>query len=167
MWEKCGNIYDSKPVIELHNSSNIIIESCSFKHSITQAIVLSQMSGKVTISGCNFAFNNHYKEHSVAIHYLSRIKHHFKFQFTISKCNFTHNGVTTNQRVVYIGPSSSKYMEQIFLMDLVFLNNTGTPIYISNQNSILSGDILFKGNVADRGGGIFIGNNKESISDIS
>ena len=163
MWEKCGNINDSKPAIQLYNSSNIIIESCSFKHSATQAIVLSQMSGNVTISGCNFAFNNHYKDHGVAIHYLSRIKHHLRFQFTISKCNFTHNGMTTAQSVVYIGPSSSKYMEQISLMDLIFLNNRGTPIYISNQNFILSGDILFKENVADRGGGIFINNYTESI----
>ena len=163
MWEKCGNINDSKPAIQLYNSSNIIIESCSFKHSATQAIVLSQMSGNVTISGCNFAFNNHYKDHGVAIHYLSRIKHHLRFQFTISKCNFTHNGMTTAQSVVYIGPSSNKYMEQISLMDLIFLNNRGTPIYISNQNFILSGDILFKENVADRGGGIFINNYTESI----
>ena len=163
MWEKCGIINYSKPAIELYNSSNINIESCSFKHSATQAIVLSQMSGKVTISGCNFAFNNHYKDHGVAIHYLSRINHHLRFHFTISKCNFTHNGVTTNQSVVYIGPSSSKYMEQIFLVDLIFLNNRGTPIYISNQNFSLSGNMLVKGNVADRGGGIFIDNHTESI----
>ena len=163
MWEKCGIINDSKPAIELYNSSNINIESCSFKHSATQAIVLSQMSGKVTISGCNFAFNNHYKDHGVAIHYLSRINHHLRFHFTISKCNFTHNGVTTNQSVVYIGPSSSKYMEQIFLVDLIFLNNRGTPIYILNQNFSLSGNMLVKGNVADRGGGIFIDNHTESI----
>ena len=163
MWEKCGNINDSKPAIQLYNSSNINIESCSFKHSATQAIVLSQMSGKVTISSCDFAFNNQYKDNGVAIHYLSRINHHFKFQFAINKCNFTHNGMTTNQSVVYIGPSSSKYMEQIFLMDLIFLNNRGTPIYISNQNFSLSGNMLVKGNVADRGGGIFIDNHTESI----
>ena len=155
-WEKCGIINNSKPAIELYNSSNINIESCFFKHSVMQAIVLSQMSGKVTISSCNFTFNNHYEDHGVAIYYLSKIKHRFKFQFTISKCNFTHNGVKTNQSVVYIGPSSIKYMERILLMDSVFLNNRGTPIYISNQNFGVRGDILFKGNVANRGGAIYI-----------
>ena len=35
-WEKCGNKTDSKPAIELFNSSNIIIQNCSFQHSIAQ-----------------------------------------------------------------------------------------------------------------------------------
>ena len=35
-WEKCGNKTDSKPAIELYNSSNIIIQNCSFQLSQTQ-----------------------------------------------------------------------------------------------------------------------------------
>ena len=44
-WEKCGNKTNSKPAIELFNSSNIIIHNCSFQDSIAQAI-------------CNCTFRN-------------------------------------------------------------------------------------------------------------
>ena len=84
-WEKCGK-NDSIPVIEIYNSSNIIIENCSFQHSVTQAIALSEMSGNVTINGCKFLFNNQFEGHGTAIHYLSKMKHHSTFQFTISNC---------------------------------------------------------------------------------
>ena len=53
-------------------------------------------------------------------------------------------------------------MEQI-LVNSVFLNNKGTPIYISKQNVLVSGDILIKGNVAYRGGGILISNYTKMI----
>ena len=55
-WQKCGTSNGRKPAIELYNSSNIIIESCSFQHSVTQAISLSEMLGNVTISGCMLKF---------------------------------------------------------------------------------------------------------------
>ena len=58
-WENCGarnisndgNVY---PVLQLFNSSNIMIKNCSFQHSIGQAIVMSEMSESVNISYCNF-----------------------------------------------------------------------------------------------------------------
>ena len=162
-WEKCGTLNGSKPAMELYNSSNIIIESCSFYHSITQAIALSEMLGNVTVSGCVFAFNNHFEDHGVAIHYSSKASHHSKFQFKITQCNFTYNGVTSEQSIVYIGPSSNKHMEQILLINSVFLNNQGTSIYISHQKVFVSGDILIKGNVANRGGGILISNYTKMI----
>ena len=157
-WEKCGNRNSSKPAIELCNSSNITIQNCSFQNSATQSIVLSEMSGNVTINGCTFAFNNYYADHGVAIHYLSKIQHYSKLLFTINNCNFTHNGVINSQSVVYIGPSSNKIMEYIFFINSVFLYNQGIPIYISHQNVVIAGNMLFKGNVANRGGGIFINN---------
>ena len=158
-WEKCGNKNGSKPVIELCNSSNITIQNCYFQNSVTQSIALSEMSGNVTINGCTFAFNNYYEDHGVAIHYLSKTQQHSKLQLTISNCNFTHNGMVNSQSVVHIGPSSNKITEHIFFITSVFLNNIETPIYISHQNVLIAGNMLFKGNVANRGGGIFINNN--------
>ena len=158
-WEKCGNKNDNTPAINMHNSSNISIQNCSFQNSVTQSIALSKMSGNLTINGCTFAFNNyHYKYHGLAIHYSSKIRHHSKLQFTISNCNFTHNGVVSSSSVVYIGPSPKKITEQFFLINCVFLNNHGTPIYISHQNVLLTGNMLFTRNVAKKGGGIFIYN---------
>ena len=157
-WEKCGNKNGSKPAIKLYNSSNIIIQNCSFQNSVTQSIALSEMSGNVTINGCTFAFNNYYEDHGVAIHYLSKIQQHSTLQFKISNCKFTHNGVVNSSSVIYIGPSHNKTTEHIFFTNSVFLNNQGTPIYISHQNVLIAGNMLFKRNVAKKGGSIFINN---------
>ena len=163
-WEKCGNKIDRKPAIKLYDCSNISIQNCSFQNSVAQSIALSKMSGNLTISGCTFAFNKHpYKYQGLAIHYSPKIKHHSKLQFTISNCNFTHNGVVDNQRIIYIGPSRNKSTEQIFLTNCIFFNNRGTPIYILRQNVLIAGNMLFKRNVAKRGGGIFINNHAKII----
>ena len=110
-WEKCGNKTDRKPAIELYNSSNIIIQNCSFQHSVTQAIALLEMSGNVSISCCSFLFNNYFEGNcnGTAIHYLSKIKHGFTFQLImISDCDFIQNRAFNDASIVYIGPSSSK-----------------------------------------------------------
>ena len=76
-WEKCGTKNGNKPAIELYNSSEIIIQNCSFQHSVTQVLALSGMSRNVVITGCRFAFNNDFKGHGVAVYYISNVKHHF------------------------------------------------------------------------------------------
>ena len=161
-WEKCGK-NDSIPAIEIHNSSNIIIQNCSFQHSVTRAIGISEMLGNVTINGCKFLFNNDYKGHGTAIHYLSKLNHHSKFQFTISNCNFTHNRASIDKSVVYISPSNNKSMEQVYFTNSIFLSNQGTPIYISHQNVFATGILLFEGNEANSGGGIFITNQSSVV----
>ena len=157
-WEKCGNKNDNKPAIQWYNSSDISIQNCSFQNSLTQSITLSEMSGNVTINGCTYAFNNYYEDHGVAIHYLSKIQQHSKLQFTISNCNFTHNGMVNSQSIVYIGPSSNKITEHIFFTNSVFLNNKGSPIFISHQNVFITGNMLLMQNVALFNPGIFINN---------
>ena len=125
----------------------------------------------VSINSCKFVFNDHFEGHGTAIHYSSITKHHgqSKFQFTISNCTFTHNGVASNKTtsVVYIGPSNNKSMEQIFFMNSVFFCNKGIPIYILHQNVFISGNILFKRNVAISGGGIYITNRSRIVFHIS
>ena len=159
-WEKCGNKTNSKPSIELYNSSNMIIQNCSFLLSQTQVIVLSEMSGNVSINNCKFVFNNHFEGSGSVIHYLSKIKYHFStFQLImISDCNFTQNGASNDASIIYIGPSSNKSMEQIYFANNSFLRNQGTPIYISYQNAIISGFMMFEENKVNNGGGIFIAN---------
>ena len=49
------------PAIQLLNSFNVMFKHCSFQHSIGQALVLSGISGEVTINHCNFLYNNQYK----------------------------------------------------------------------------------------------------------
>ena len=161
-WEKCGTESDRKPVIELYNSSNIIVQNCSFQHSVTQAIALSEMSGNVIINSCKFLFNS-FKEHGTAIHYLTNNKYrHSKFQFTVTNCNFTHNGMASDKSIVYIGPSSNKSLEQMYIMNSVFSNNRGVPLYISHQTVVANGNMFLR-NLADRGGAIFITNHSKLV----
>ena len=164
-WKKCGNKTDNKPAIELYNSSNIIIQNCSFLLSQTQVIALAEMSGNVSIKNCKFAFNKHFKGSGTVIHYLSKNKYHFSaFQLImISDCNFTQNGVSNDASIIYIGPSSNKSMEQIYFTNNSFLSNQGTSIYISYQNVIISGFMIFKENKVSRGGGMSIANRSSII----
>ena len=162
-WEKCGTKNHSMPAIKLYNSSDIVIQNCLFRNSATQAIGISETSGYVNINGCKFAFNNHFEGNGTAIHYSSKIKHHSKFRFTISNCNFIHNGASINSSVVYISPSSNKSMEQVYITNSMFKNNQGIPIYISHQSVFASGIILFKGNKVNSGGGIFITNQSSIV----
>ena len=157
-WEKCGNKTNSKPAIELFNSSNIIIQNCSFQDSITQAIVLSEMSGNVSINSCKFVFNNHFEGNGTAIHYISKIRHHCKFRFIIINCNFTQNGASDDNILVYISPSSDQSVEQVYFINNIFLSNRGRPIYVSCQKVIVSGIVMFEKNKVRSGGGMFITN---------
>ena len=164
-WEKCGNKTDSKPAIELYNSSNIIIQNCFFLLSQTQVIALSEISGNVSINNCKFVFNKHFEGKGTVIHYLSKIKYHFSaFQLImISDCNFTQNGASTDTSIIYIGPSSNKSMEHIYFTNNSFLSNQGTSIYISYQNVIISGFMIFEENKVSSGGGMSIANHSSII----
>ena len=163
-WEKCGDKTDSKPGIELHNSSNIIIQNCSFQLSQTHVIALSEISGNVSINGCKFVFNNRFEGNGTAIHYLPKIKHHLPFQLLmIIDCNFTQNGASDDASIIYIGPSSNKSVEQIYFTNTLFLSNRGTPIYISYQMVIISGFMIFEENKVRSGGGMSISNHSSIV----
>ena len=161
IWDGCGaniikeNANVSHPVLQLINSSNITIKNCSFQSSIGQAIVLSQMTGDVGISHCNFLCNYHYKGHGSAIHYSSNGVSTNFLTFMIVSSNFTHNKGAKS--VVYFNRSSrsAHSCEYLYLQNLNFYYNE-VPIHLSNQNLYISGDIEFIGNVADNGGGIYI-----------
>ena len=157
-WEKCGNKTNSMPAIELFNLSNIIIQNCSFQDSITQAIVLSEMSGNVSINNCKFVFNNHFEGNGTAIYYISKIRHHSKFQFIIINCNFTQNGASDDTILVYISPSSDQSVELVHFINIIFLSNRGRPIYVSYQKVVVSGFVMFEKNEVSSGGGMFITN---------
>ena len=160
--ENCGTTNDSKPAIQLYDSSDITIENCTFKHSVTQALVISEVLGNVRIYSCKFLFNNKFEGHGVTIYYLSKIQHRSKFQLNISSCIFTHNAMI-GKSVVYISSSLSEFREQIFFTNFVFVNNRAIPLYISHQKVFASGKILFKGNTANESGGIFITNHSNVI----
>ena len=158
-WDGCGaiNINNNEyiyPVLQMFNSSIIIIKNCSFQHSIGQAVVLSEMIGYVNIDHCNFSSNKQYEGHGTAIHYSSTELSNCLLNLMIANCSFTDN--ERAKSVVYFGHLSTKLYEYLYLIDSIFQHNKGIPIYLRSQNLIISGNIAFIENFAENGGGIFI-----------
>ena len=77
IWNGCGT--KAEPGLKLSYSSNIIIQNCSFQHSIGQAVVLSEVAGDVNINHCQFVYNSHYRGHGAAVHYSSSNVTHIIF----------------------------------------------------------------------------------------
>jgi len=171
-WERCGarnasahdeNVYAT---LQLYNSSNIAIMNCSFQHSLGQAVVLSGVSEDVNINHCNF-LSNMYKQHDghgAAIHYSSNISNYL-LNLIITNCSFFYNGRAKS--VVYLGHSSCKLKEYLYLQNSYFYHNNGVPIYLTNQNLVFNGNIEFYNNTAENGGAIFISNYSNIMFDKS
>ena len=162
-WNGCGagNISNNEnvyPVLQLFNSSNITITSCSFRHSIGQAVVLSEMIGDVNIDHCSFSSNKQYEGHGTAIHYSSNnMPTGSAVEFMITDCKFLHN--ENAKSVAYFDQSSAT--ENLNLQNSIFHANKGVPVYLSNKNLHIHGNIEFYNNVAENGGGIFISNHSK------
>ena len=91
-WNECGS-GGTEPGLKFDCCSNITIQSCSFQHSIGQAVVLSDISGDVNINRCKFVDNSYYRGHGAAISYSSKtvINYPALFLFQICHCDFTRN----------------------------------------------------------------------------
>ena len=162
IWDKCGanviieNANISHPVLQLINSSNITIKNCLFQHSIGQAIAISQMTGDVNISHCNFLSNNYYEGHGSAIYYSSNDISTSSLIFMITSSNFKHNKGAKSLIYLHQSSESVRSCEYLYLQNSNFYHNKEVPIYLSKQNLYISGNIEFNGNVAENGGGIYI-----------
>ena len=91
----------------------------------------------------------------VAIHYSSNDVSTNSLIFIIVDSNF--EGAKS---VVYFDQSSESAgsCKYLYLQNLSFYHNKEIPIYLSNQNLYISGNIEFIGNVVENGGGIYISN---------
>ena len=153
-WNRCGakSINDRiEAGLKLSNSSYISIKNCLFQHSRGHAVLLSDVSGDVSISHCNFAHNNHYGGHGAAIYYLSNEYHYF-LEFTISNSNFTDN--KNAKSLLYT--ENRNFQHNITIHNSKFCQNQGVSVYAVNQNIYLSGKILFQNNTAANGTGMYI-----------
>jgi len=150
-WNGCGierNADHTEPGLKLNYSSNVTIQNCSFQYSIGQAVVLTEVSGDVSISHCKFINNNHYRGHGAALHYSSNNTANYSLLvFSINNCNFTHNKRVKS--VIYIGqsdmgkPQHNKNIS-ISFYNSIFYGNRGVSIYAVNQSFYLHGKILFQ-----------------------
>ena len=151
-WDRCGS--KSKAGIRLNNSSNIALFNCSFQRSLGRAVILSEVSGEISISYCIFVNNNEYRHHGTAIHYSSHANatSHSHFVFNISNCRFSHNGHAKS--VIYV--ENSIQYGNINLYDSIFHDNIGVSIFLVNQKLFLHGIVSFQNNKARDGAGIYI-----------
>ena len=154
VWDGCGTTI--KPAIKLSNSSKITIKDSTFQHSKGQVLVLSEVSDNVTVTHCNFVYNNQYGGHGVAIHY--SLSNAISSLFTISNCNFSYN--RCNRSIVYIENRifNLDHGHDIIIHNSLFSYNQGTSFFIINQQIQLDGKIIFHNNVAEIGTGIDIRN---------
>ena len=142
--------------IRFNNSSNIIIDYCTFEQSVGQAVVLSEMSGEVNISHCEFV-NNRYPlgAHGGAIYYSSNCTESSKIQLMISDCYFTDNA--GNSSLIFLeNLNNNHWCEPIILKNCNLSKNQLICIYMSSQNLYIKGNVVFDNNEADNGAGIFI-----------
>ena len=154
--ENTGNYTESISTLKLSKSSNIIIQNSTFKHSIGQAVVLSEMSGEVSIRDCNFLNNIYHKDHGAIIYYEASQCFQQLQLFAISNCNFSYND---GQSLVYIanrisGCNTSNL--NITFHHSNFCYNQGTCIHVVNQGLYITGEVLFEYNRAENAAGIYI-----------
>lgn len=149
-WSGCGGVVQGNnyPVLEFDDSSNVTIEKCTFKRSKGQAIVLSQMTGDVTIDDCQF-YNNEYPGNAGgAVIDIAKQGNH-QMDVTIRNCNFTENEGTRG--IINIDQLTNG---TISFRDFTFSNNKGTAIYLNHQDLYIYGEAYFKNNFARNGGGM-------------
>ena len=154
-WDGCGR--ETEPGIKLRDSSNIVIEKCSFQYSKGPAIVLSGVSGNVNISHCNLIHNIHYRGHGAAIHYSSSsVTNDLQLALAIGNCNFTNN--KNAKSLVYIESLMSISNNNIYItiQNANFCHNKGASIYVVNQNLYLFEKVLFQNNTAENSAGIYM-----------
>ena len=164
---KRGTLSQPAAAIQFQHSGNTTIQKCSFQRSKRQAVILSETSGDVSISHCDFVDNSHYKGDGVAIHYSSSATDNSGFVFTINLCNFSHNGHGKNLggSIVYFEQSNSH--STLVIKDTSFDNNKGNPIFISKQKLHINGTVVLARNIANNGGGIYAANSNIVFSKTS
>jgi len=121
-WSGCGGIIQDNnyPVLEFYNSSNVKIEKCTLKRSKGQAIVLSEMTGDVTINDCQFYDNKYPGNAGGAVIDIAK-QRNYQMNVTIRNCTFTDNVGTRS--IINIDQSTDG---KISFHDFTFSNNMGT-----------------------------------------
>ena len=142
--------------IELHDSSDVTIENCTFLLSTGQEVVLSEVSD-VSIKHCKFEskVKHLHRQHGAAIHYSSSNTKLCEDQFVIDDCYFANNsGIYSLIFLEHLNTHACS--EKIFIQNSKFYNNRGTCICLSNQNLHVKGNLHFENNFAENGASMFI-----------
>ena len=157
-WNECGTKVinnNTEPGLALSYSTNIIINNCLFQHSKGQAVLLSAVSGNVSIVNCRFTHNSQYRGHGAAIHYSSGyLTNCPQLSFIISDCNFTYNKHA--ESLVYIENRIPECNSNIVFYSSRFCHNQGSSVYAISQNIYFNERLLFQNNTGKSGTGIYV-----------
>ena len=153
-WNRYSEI-NPIPRLVFTNVHNVEVENCYFQYSKGKAIVLSQVSGNVSIDHCQFLYNDiQTNDHGAVIDYSPGYSEAATI-LTIVNCHFSHTETGDAYSLIYLEDSKNE-SDMVIIHDSEFLDSRGTCIYASNQNIYIRGTVSFKNNTADNGAGIFI-----------
>ena len=152
-WIGCGIInstYNHRSVLKFYDSSGITIQNCTFQYSIGQVISLHRVDSYVNIDHCDFMNNNLHGDYHAVIDCYNVLT------ININNCNFSYN--EDSRSIIDFSSSLDTSFANIYLTNSNYQNNEGTSIYLSGDNLILhiNGELLFNGNTARKGAGVYI-----------
>ena len=139
-WEGYGskNLANPGPVIKLENSSAIAIKSCSFQHLVGQAVMLTEISGDVSIDYCMFINTRGYQD-SVMFYSLASST----VKLSITNSNFKNN--KGYESIVYLKSSQDNTGCYYLLENSTFIDN-GKMIFNFSNLDFHMNNILLKEN---------------------
>ena len=162
-WIGCGaqnliSNYDN--AVMTVTDSSVFIQKNTFQYSSGPALHFFYLHSDFTITHCSF-MNSNYRGHGAAI-YINFYYPSYSDASIINNCDFSYNeGVKS---IVYLGNSHDSYNGSMYFSNTTFYNNQGVSIYLSpNCFLYISGDILFKNNIAENGAGIYISDNSTVV----
>ena len=164
-WIGCGTaadplLFEYTAVLSIIGYSYVTIHNCSFQYSLEQVIFIIFMVGDANIKDCRFT-NTGISSNGTAM-VIYKDPQSSDLVLTLKNCYFYSNkGIKI---VIYI---VSKFEIYVYVIDSVFRNNKAVSIALFNPTVTydspsffstlhISGEVLFEGNMAENGAGIFI-----------
>ena len=160
-WIGCGTRTPAHVIsgqtIHISNSSDIIIQKCTFEHLVAKAVVVYEVSGNIHITNCKFA-NYTYRDHGVALYLESSYDSAHRTELTIKNCSFSHIGATKS--LIYIdGNRNSLKLVYFEIHNSKFYSNQGVSVYLSTHIMLhINEKVSFVNNIAENGAGIYVSN---------
>ena len=163
-WIGCGAphlIYNHGYALMRVGGSFLFIQKNTFQYSFGPALHIFYHSD-YRITNCSF-MNSNYRGHGAAI-YIDDYDPPNTDATIINNYDFSYNEDVKS--IIYFGNSHGSYDVYMYFNNTKFYNNQGVSIYLSPNYFVhISGDILFKNNIAENGAGIYISDHSTVVFD--
>ena len=161
-WIGCGApdlIYNNADAVMRVSNSSVFIQKNTFQYSFGPVLYISYGVSYFTVTYCSI-MNSNYRGHGAAI-YLNYYPS-YPGALIINNSDFSYNeGVKS---IVYLEDLFGSCNRSVYFNNTKFYNNQGVSIYLSSNCFLhISGDVLFKSNIAENGAGIYITDNSTVV----